>query len=67
MRSIAFVGHGTRYLLRLTFDLCDLAFSVFVLRVLMGVPNSRLSTIFSAKYQLTTIFLASSQVTTNFG
>ena len=37
------------------------------LRVLMGVPNAQLTTIFSAKYQLTTIFLANSQLTTNFG
>ena len=33
----------------------------------MGVPNSQLTTIISAKYQLTTIFLANSQLTTNFG
>ena len=33
----------------------------------MGVPNSQLTAIFSAKYQLTTIFLANSQLTTNFG
>ena len=36
-------------------------------RVLMGVPNSQLTTIFSVKYQLTTIFLANPQLTTNFG
>ena len=36
-------------------------------RVLMGVPNSQLTTIFLAKYQLTAIFLANSQLTTNFG
>ena len=36
-------------------------------RVLMGVPNSQLTTIFSAKYQLSAIFLANSQLTTNFG
>ena len=30
----------------------------------MGVPNSQLTTNFSAKYQLTTIFLANSQLTT---
>ena len=35
--------------------------------VLMGVPNSRLTIIFSAKYQLTAIFSVNSQVTTNFG
>ena len=33
----------------------------------MGVPNSQLTTIFSAKYQLNTIFLANSQLTINFG
>ena len=33
----------------------------------MGVPNSQLTTIFPAKYQLTIIFLANSQLTTNFG
>ena len=33
----------------------------------MGVPNSQLTAITSAKYQLTTIFLANSQLTTNFG
>ena len=33
----------------------------------MGVPNSQLTTNFSAKYQLTTIFLTNSQLTTNFG
>ena len=33
----------------------------------MGVPNSQLTTHFSAIYQLTTIFLANSQLTTNFG
>ena len=33
----------------------------------MGVPNSQLSTIFSAKCKLTIIFLANSQLTTNFG
>ena len=32
----------------------------------MGVPNSQLTTFYSAKYQLTTIFLANSQLTTNF-
>ena len=32
----------------------------------MGIPNSQLTTFYSAKYQLTTIFLASSQSTTNF-
>ena len=37
------------------------------MRVLMGVPNSQLATIFSAKYQLTTIFPANSQLITNFG
>ena len=36
-------------------------------RVLMGLPNSQLTTIFLAKYQLTAIFLANSQLTTNFG
>ena len=36
-------------------------------RVLMGVPNSQLTNIFSAKYQLTTIFLASSQLVTKLG
>ena len=36
-------------------------------RVLTGVPNSQLTTNFSAKYQLTTIFLANSQLTTNIG
>ena len=38
-------------------------------RTLKGVPNSQLTTIFSAKYQLSTIFffLANSQITTNFG
>ena len=36
-------------------------------RVLMGVPNSQLTTIVSAEYLLTTIFLTSSQLTTNFG
>ena len=40
---------------------------IFKPRVLMGVPNSQLTTIFSSKYQLTTIFLANSQLTTNFG
>ena len=29
----------------------------------MGVPNSQLTIIFSAKYQLTAIFLANSQLT----
>ena len=38
-----------------------------VLRVLMEVPNSQLTTNFSAKYQLTTIFFANSQLTTNLG
>ena len=33
----------------------------------MGVPNSQLATMFSAKYQLNTIFVANSQLTTNFG
>ena len=33
----------------------------------MEVPNSQLTTIFSAKYQLTIIFLPNSQLTTNFG
>ena len=33
----------------------------------MGVPNSLLTTNFSAKYHLTTIFLANFQLTTNFG
>ena len=33
----------------------------------MGVPNSQLTTILSAKYQLNTIFLANSQLTINFG
>ena len=33
----------------------------------MGVPNSQLTTSFSAKYQLTIIFLVNSQLTTNFG
>ena len=33
----------------------------------MGVPNSQLTIIFSAKYQLTAIFLGNSQLTTNFG
>ena len=37
------------------------------LRVLMGVPNSQLTTIFSAKYRLTAIFWANSQLTTYFG
>ena len=32
----------------------------------MGVPNSKLTTFYSAKYQSTTIFLASSQLTTSF-
>ena len=32
----------------------------------MGVPNSQLTTNFSAKYQLTTIFWANSQLTTKF-
>jgi len=36
-------------------------------RVLMGVPNSQLTTNFSAKNQLTTIFLANSQLTTKLG
>ena len=36
-------------------------------RVLMGVPNSQLTIIFSAKYQLTAIFLVNSQLNTNFG
>ena len=36
-------------------------------RVIIGVPNSQLTTNFSAKYQLTTIFWANSQLTTNFG
>ena len=40
---------------------------VILKRVLMEVPISQLTTIFSAKYQLTTIFLANSQLTTNFG
>ena len=35
-------------------------------RVLIGVPNSQLTTIFSAIYQLTAIFWPS-QLTTNFG
>ena len=35
------------------------------MRVLIGVPKSQLTTIFSAKYQLTTIFLINSQLTTN--
>ena len=38
----------------------------FFKRVLMGVPNSQLTTNFSAKYQLTTIFWANSQLTTKF-
>ena len=33
----------------------------------MGVPNSQLTTNFSAKYQLTTIFLANSQLSTKLG
>ena len=33
----------------------------------MGVPNSQLTIIFSAKYQLNAIFLGNSQLTTNFG
>ena len=37
------------------------------MRVLIGVPKSQLTTIFSAKYQLTTIFLINSQLTTNSG
>ena len=36
-------------------------------RLLMGVPNSQLTTSFLAKYQLTTIFLANSQLTTKLG
>ena len=35
-------------------------------RVLMGVPNSQLTNIFSAKCQLTTIFWANYQLTTLF-
>ena len=34
-------------------------------RVLMVVPNSQLTTIVSAKYQLTTIFLAYSEFLVN--
>ena len=38
------------------------------LMAVMGVPNSQLTTIFSAKYQLTTFFFwTNSQLTTNFG
>ena len=33
----------------------------------MGVPNSHLTIIFSAKYQLTAIFLVNSQLNINFG
>ena len=33
----------------------------------MGVPNSQLTTNFSAKYQLATFLGANSQLTTNFG
>ena len=36
-------------------------------RVLMGVPNSQLTAIFSAKYQLTIIFLANSRLTAKLG
>ena len=32
----------------------------------MGVPNSQLTIIFSAKYQLTAIILVNSRLTTNF-
>ena len=32
----------------------------------MGLPNSQLTIICSAKYQLTAIFLVNSQLTTNF-
>ena len=37
-----------------------------ITRVLMGVPNSQITTDVSAKYKLTTIFLVNSQLTTNF-
>ena len=44
----------------------EVLFPHTTLRVLMRVPNSQLTTIFSVKYRLTAIFLANSQLTTYF-
>ena len=55
------------YMMPLRNFLPEWSFLLRYKRVLMGVPISQLTTIFSAKYQLTTIFLANSQLTTNFG
>ena len=38
-----------------------------LMRVLMGIPHSQLTTNFSAKYELTTILGANSQLTTKRG